>query len=116
MSEIIMFTTDAWPHCGTAKSYLREKGYKFQTKDVDKDPRAREEFTKRGLRGVPAFIIDGQLVEGLDTKKIEQLMKNKIILCPECNSKLRVPKNKGEISVKCPKCNTKFEEYTGDKK
>lgn len=116
MEKIIMYSTNTWPHCTTAKSFLHEKGYEFEVKDLNEDNAAREDFSKRGLRGVPAFLIDGQVVEGLDTAKIESLMKNKIIKCPNCDAKLRVPRNKGKISVTCPKCDTNFEKDTGDKK
>lgn len=116
MKNIIMFTTQTWPHCTTAKRYLREKGYSFTEKDVNKDAAARDEFTRRGLRGVPAFVIGDQVVEGLDTEKIESLVDYSIINCPECDSRLRVPKNKGKISVKCPKCGASFVKDTGSKK
>ena len=116
MKKIIMFTTDTWPHCHTAKSFLREKGYAYEAKDVNKDSSARDEFSKLGLRGVPAFVIDGKVIEGLDTKKIESLMDYEVINCPSCDARLRVPKNKGKISVTCPKCRTSFEKDTGSKK
>ena len=116
MKKIIMFTTDTWPHCHTAKSFLREKGYAYEAKDVNKDSAARDEFSRRGLRGVPAFVIGDQVVEGLDTKKIESLMDYEVISCPKCDSRLRVPKNKGKISVTCPKCSESFKRDTGSKK
>lgn len=77
---------------------------------------ARNEFTKRGLRGVPAFIIGDDVVEGLDTTKIESLIDYKVINCNNCNARLRVPKDKGKIVVNCPKCKTSFEINTGNKK
>jgi glutaredoxin 3 len=55
--------------------YLREKGIDFEEKDVQKDQEARDEFTKRGLRGVPAFLIGDEVVVGLDKGKIEELLK-----------------------------------------
>ena len=29
--------------------------------------------------------------------------------CPNCNSRLRVPKGRGNITITCPKCKTKFD-------
>ena len=116
MRKIIMFTTETWPHCTTAKRYLREKGYAFEAKDVNKNIEARNEFTKRGLRGVPAFLIGDDVVEGLDTTKIESLIDYEVIKCPNCDARLRLPKNKGKIVVNCPKCKTSFEKDTGNKK
>lgn len=109
MKNIIMFTTETWPHCKTAKVYLRDKGYSFVEKDVNKDMDARNEFTKRGLRGVPAFVIGDDVVVGLDKAKIESLIDYKVINCPKCESRLRVPIGKGKIKITCPKCNTDFQ-------
>ncbi len=33
---------------------------------------------------------------------------HKIFKCPSCSQKIRVPKNKGKISIKCPKCRIEF--------
>lgn len=109
MEKIIVYTTATWPHCKTAKVYLREKGYDFEERDINKDHKARDEMVKRGIRGVPAFLIHGQMVEGLDRGKIERLMNFKVIDCPNCNAKLRLPRNKGKIKVKCPKCSHDFQ-------
>jgi DNA-directed RNA polymerase subunit RPC12/RpoP len=63
---------------------------------------------KLGARGVPAFLIDGELIVGFDKNKIESMIDYKIINCPECDQKLRVPKNKGKIKVACKNCDTRF--------
>jgi len=74
MKKVIMFTTQTWPHCRTAKVYLREKGIDYEERDVNVDVAARNEFLKRGLRGVPSFLIDDEVVVGLDKGKIEELL------------------------------------------
>lgn len=89
--------------------YLREKGYEFEEKDVNSDSVARNEMIKRGIRGVPAFLIGDVMVEGLDRAKIERLMDYNVISCPNCKSRLRVPKDKGKIKVTCPKCSSQFQ-------
>lgn len=33
---------------------------------------------------------------------------HKILRCPGCGEKLRVPKGVGKINISCPHCNTKF--------
>lgn len=109
MKEIIMYTTKTWPHCTTAKEYLRKKGYPFVEKDVNKDRAAGEDFNRRGLQGVPAFLIGDDVVVGLDTKKIERLMDDRVVDCPDCKAKLRVPRGKGKINITCPKCEFKHQ-------
>ena len=108
MKKIIFFTSETWPHCTSAKVYLQNKGYPFEEKDLNKDMDARREFSSRGFQGVPAFIIGDESVVGLDTRKIESLMENELVTCPECNSRLRLPSGKGKIRVTCPKCGNLF--------
>lgn len=92
--------------------YLRNKGYSFEEKDINKDVTARNELIKRGIQGVPAFLIGNDVVVGLDTTKIEGLIDYSVISCPECNSRLRIPKGKGKIKITCSKCKQAFEQYT----
>lgn len=112
MKKILMFTTETWPHCKSAKVYLREKGYPFEERDVNKDMEARNEFSRRGFQGVPAFLIGEDVVVGLDTAKIERLIDFKVISCPECKARMRVPKGKGKIKITCSKCKHVFESLT----
>lgn len=92
--------------------YLREKGYEFQERNIHTDVAARQELMKRGIRGVPTFLIDGEVVIGLDTAKIESLMDYTVENCPNCPTRLRVPKGKGNLTVTCPKCKTDFKMST----
>ena len=76
------------------------------------DAEARNELIKRNVNGVPAFLINGELVVGLDTQKIESLLQNVHTRCGNCNANLRLPKGKGKLKVTCPKCKTSFEIVT----
>ena len=108
MKEIILYSTETWPHCNTAKKFLREKGYSFIQKDINKDKSARAEFEARGFRGVPAFIIGDDVVVGLDKNKIDSLVDYKVLDCPSCKTRLRIPKAKGKLKINCPKCSNSF--------
>lgn len=88
--------------------YLRNKGYSFEEKDINKDMEARNEFAKRGIQGVPAFLVGNDVVVGLDTAKIEGLLDYTVVSCPECSTRLRIPKGKGRIKITCSKCKHSF--------
>lgn len=49
-------------------------------------------------------------------KRIESRFKDRkthrYLKCPNCKSKLRLPKGKGKLMVTCPKCKEKFEKRT----
>lgn len=67
---------------------------------------------KRNIMGVPAFIIGDEVVVGLDKARIESLIDYKVVSCVSCSSKLRIPKDKGNILITCPKCKIKFKTRT----
>lgn len=49
-------------------------------------------------------------------KRTENRMKDRkthrYFKCPNCKSKLRLPKGKGKIMITCPECKTKFSKTT----
>ena len=92
--------------------YLREKGIVYEERNISVDAEARKELMKRGIRGVPAFIIGNDTVVGLDTERIEDLIDYLVINCNKCSTRLRVPKNKGKILITCPNCNNEFRTTT----
>ncbi len=63
-----------------------------------------QEFTGKGLQGVPAFLIGEEVVAGFDRARLDQLLSKVTISCENCSSKLRVPGGKGKIKVTCPHC------------
>ena len=66
-------------------------------------------WTRRNIRGVPAFLIGDDLVVGLDKDKVLALVDHRLAECPNCKTKLRVPTNKGSIRITCPKCKHEFQ-------
>jgi len=78
-------------------------------KDINLDAEARQELTRRNIRGVPSFLIGEEVVVGLDKAKILALVDHRVIACEQCHTKLRVPINKGSLKVTCPKCKNVFD-------
>lgn len=104
-----MYTTDTCPYCSQAKAFLKENNIHFQEKNASRDPAAQQEMARRNLRGVPSFIIGDEVVVGLDKEKLLRLVDHRLVSCPNCGSRLRLPTGKGKIKATCPKCNTSFE-------
>jgi glutaredoxin len=92
--------------------YLREKGIEYEERNITTDKSARSELMKRGIRGVPTFLIGEDTVVGFDTTKIEELLDYIIVSCTKCPTKLRIPKEKGNITVTCPNCKEEFKMRT----
>ena len=109
MKDVILFTTQTCPHCKTAKAFLKQNNIQFVEKDVNVDAAAQQEMARRGIRGVPTFIIGDDAVIGLDQAKVLELVDHRVVACPNCQTRMRAPSNKGKITIRCPKCKTSFE-------
>jgi len=58
-----------------AKDYLKSKSVEFEDIDVSQDrAQAMQMVQKSGQMGVPQLWIDGQVVVGFDTPRINQLL------------------------------------------
>ena len=108
MKEIIVYTTSTCPHCVTAKNMLQQKGYAYVEKNVQMDTAARSEMAALGLMGVPSFKVGDVAFSGLDIDRLEGLLDYKVVACPKCSHRTRVPKGKGKIKVTCKSCNEAF--------
>lgn len=60
------------------------------------------------MQGVPSFYIDGDIIVGFDQKRLLEHIDFKIFTCSKCQTKMRVPKDKGTIILKCQGCDTKY--------
>lgn len=61
--------------CNQAKEYLSQKGVQFQEKDIMQDPSALDDLKKLGYMTTPVIVIDGSVVVGFDTEKIDAALK-----------------------------------------
>lgn len=74
-AKIVVFSTPTCGWCSRAKSYLREKGFRFRDVDVSKDQNAASDMVKiSGQMGVPVIVIDNKPVVGFDVGKINRLL------------------------------------------
>ncbi|MGV8906186.1 MAG: glutaredoxin domain-containing protein [Acetobacterium sp.] len=104
MKNVTLLTTKTCSYCKMAKDFLKQNHIQFVEKDINFDSEARNELTRRNIKGVPTFLIGEDVVVGLDKEKILELVDHRIVECQNCKTKLRVPTNKGTINVRCPKC------------
>jgi len=57
--------------CQRTKEYLSQKQILFQERDVTKDPEAIAELQRLGYVTTPVTVIDGALIVGFDSAKID---------------------------------------------
>ena len=74
MAKVLIYTSNTWPHCVTAKQYLSEKGVNYEEKNVQTDAEARKELIQKGHRGVPVIVVDGEEIVGFNKARLEELL------------------------------------------
>ena len=76
MAKLTLYYFDGCPFCDTVKDFMAENNIILPMKDIQKEPRAREELIRIGGKPqVPCLAIDGKaLYESLDI--IEWLGRN----------------------------------------
>lgn len=73
--EVKVFSTQTCPYCHMVKDYLKQKGVAFEDIDVSQDrEQAMKMVEKSGQMGVPQLWINGEVVVGYDTVRIDQLL------------------------------------------
>lgn len=73
-TQIIVYSTPTCPYCNLVKEYLEEKGVDFRQVDVTVDQKAREEFVRKGYRGVPVTIIGTEEITGFDVSQLDKAL------------------------------------------
>ena len=61
--------------CDRAKEYLSQKGIHFKEKDIMQDPTALEDLKKLGYMTTPVIVVDGTVIVGFDTDKIDAALQ-----------------------------------------
>ena len=61
--------------CDQAKEYLSQKGVQFAEKDIAQDPAALTDLKKLGYMTTPVIVIDGSVIIGFDTDKIDAALR-----------------------------------------
>jgi glutaredoxin 3 len=61
--------------CDRAKEYLSQKGIQFKEKEIVQDPTALDDLRKLGYMTTPVIVIDGAIIVGFDTAKIDEALK-----------------------------------------
>lgn len=86
---LIIFLYAIWRIFSKNLAKRREENYRFVNISTD----IRQSWNQRKFRR-------------------QQRKLYKFIECPDCKSKLRLPRGKGKISITCPKCGLKFNSKT----
>ncbi len=75
-TQIIIYTGSSCQACTLVKAFFNGYRLPYEERNVETDKECLEELvTKSGQRIVPVIEIKGQIINGLDIKKIDQLIR-----------------------------------------
>ena len=72
----IIYTSNHCPYCDGVKNYFDKKNIAYTEKHIDLDESAYNELLTKlngNFRGTPVIDVDGVIVEGFDTAKLDVL-------------------------------------------
>lgn len=74
--RVTVYSSPTCPPCGVVKAYLRKKGVPFRVVDITRDEHAAQEIMNRtGSSAVPQTDINGTIVIGADTERLDELLR-----------------------------------------
>jgi glutaredoxin-like YruB-family protein len=74
--RIIVFSTPSCGWCTKAKSYLKEKGFRYRDIDISRDQKAAQDIQRRtGQTSVPVILINNRPIIGFNRQEIDRLLK-----------------------------------------
>ena len=77
MATVTIFSTPLCAPCEQLKSYLRDRGVEFTSKDLMMDEDAAEFIDSKNIRTAPVLQVDDMLLHGqeLEPSKIDALLR-----------------------------------------
>lgn len=57
--------------CEAVKQFLKERGFEYIEKNVNKDKQARQEMREMGMLSIPVTVIGDQKIQGFDQAALE---------------------------------------------
>lgn len=73
--NIVIYSSDSCIYCREAKNYFRSIGVEFEERNVSKDVSARKELMAKGFMGVPVIMVDQEIIQGFDKRKLDELLR-----------------------------------------
>ncbi len=74
MKNVVVYTSNTCGYCHEAKKYLDENKVEYTEKNVSTDMEARKELMEQGFMGVPVILVDDEVIQGFDKKRLEALL------------------------------------------
>ena len=72
--SVILYATSWCGYCAKARKLLDDNNITYHEYDIEKSQEGREQYDKLGVKGIPVFLINGQIVKGYNPARILELV------------------------------------------
>ena len=73
--KVVLYATDWCGYCKKTRKLLADNGITYYEYDIEKSDEGKSQYKSLGGNGVPLLLIDGEIVQGFNAKKILSLAK-----------------------------------------
>ena len=71
---ITMYATATCGYCAKARRFFAQRGIAYREKDIDRYAQARTEWKRLGGKGVPLFVINGEVSSGFSADSMARAL------------------------------------------
>lgn len=75
-TTVVMYGTEWCGYCTKARSLMKENGIEYYEYDIDKSAEGRNQHKLLGARGVPVFVVNGEVIKGYDPDRLLAIAGN----------------------------------------
>ena len=75
-ADVIMYSASWCGYCKQARALFEQQGIVYKELDIERSSQANAEMKSLGGRGVPLFLIKGEVIRGYDKNRVLALIKD----------------------------------------
>jgi len=68
--EVVFYSTSWCGYCKKARKLLDEEGIEYTEYDIERSTKGREEYDQLDGKGIPLFVINGEVLRGYNPQEI----------------------------------------------
>jgi len=73
--QVILYATEWCGYCRNAREFMDKHNISYFEYDIEKSAEGNRQHKELGGRGIPVFLIDGQVIKGYRPNRILELTK-----------------------------------------
>ena len=76
--QVVLYATDWCGYCARTRKYFKDNNIPFTEYDIEKSSEGREQYDQLNGKGVPLLVVNGEVIQRIDTQQLREHRKTKI--------------------------------------